>query len=87
MTTEAGQKDKEPKKITIEVDDEKSEVEERSMTVSELLGLIDLDPAESYLVELRGQGGQKKYEGAEEEIKLHNGIRFVSADRAPAEVA
>ncbi len=87
MTTEAGQKDKKPKKITIEVDDEKFEVEERSMTVSELLGLIDLDPAESYLVELRGQGGQKKYEGAEEEIKLHNGIRFVSADRAPAEVA
>lgn len=87
MTIEAGQKDKKPKKITIEVDDEKFEVEERSLTVSELLGLIDLDPAESYLVELRGQGGQKKYEGAEEEIKLHNGIRFVSADRAPAEVA
>ena len=87
MTTEAGQKDKKPKKITIEVDDEKFEVEERSMTVSELLGLIDLDPEESYLVELRGKGGQKKYEGAEEEIKLHNGIRFVSADRAPAEVA
>jgi len=87
MTTEAGQKDKKPKKIAIEVDDEKFEVEERSMTVSELLGLIDLDPAESYLVELRGQGGQKKYEGAEEEVKLHNGIRFVSADRAPAEVA
>ncbi|MGB7686628.1 MAG: multiubiquitin domain-containing protein [Solirubrobacterales bacterium] len=88
MTTEAGQKDKKPKKITIEVDDEKFEVEERSMTVSELLALIDLDPAESYLVELHGHhGGQKKYEGADEEIKLHNGIRFVSADRAPAEVA
>jgi|1185.fasta_scaffold623508_2 sulfur carrier protein ThiS len=87
MTTGAGQKDRKPKKITIEVDDEKFEVEERSMTVSELLALIDLDPEESYLVELHGQGSQKKYEGADEEIKLHNGIRFVSADRAPAEVA
>ena len=88
MTTEVASKpEKKPKKITIEIDDEKFEVEERSMSVSELLTLVHLDAAESYIVELHGQGGQKKFEGAAEEIKLHDGIRFVSADRAPAEVA
>jgi sulfur carrier protein ThiS len=88
MTPEAARKpDRKPKKITIEIDDEKFEVEDRSMTVTELLALVGLDPEESYLVELHGHGSQKKYEGADEEIKLHNGIRFVSADRAPAEVA
>lgn len=87
MTTEAARKPDKPKKITIEIDDEKFKVEERSMTVTELLALIGLDPEESYLVELHGNGEQKKYEGADEEIRLHNGIRFVSADRAPAEVA
>jgi hypothetical protein len=85
MATEAA--DKKPKEITIEIDDERFEVEDRSMTVTELLALVHLDAAESYIVELHGQGGQKKFEGAEEEIKLHEGIRFVSADRAPAEVA
>jgi hypothetical protein len=79
--------EKKPKKISIEIDGEKFKVEERSMTVTELLALIDLDAQESYLVELHGHGGQKKFEGADELVKLHDGIRFVSADRAPAEVA
>lgn len=88
MSTEAVQKPGgKPKKITIEIDGEKFKVEERSMTVTELLALIDLDSEESYLVELHGRGEQTKHEGADEEIRLRDGIRFVSADRAPAEVA
>jgi sulfur carrier protein ThiS len=78
---------KKPKAITIEIDDEEFTVEERTMTVAELLQLVGLDAEESYLVELHGKGGQKNHEDADEGIKLHRGIRFVTADRAPAEVA
>lgn len=76
-----------PKRITIEIDGETFKVEERTMTVAELLELVDLDADENYLVELRGKGGQENHEDAAEEIKLHQGMRFVTADRAPAEVA
>ena len=75
------------KKIEIEIDDEPFVVEEREMTVAELLELVDLDAEENYLVELHGKGDQEKHEGASESIKLHQGMRFVTADRAPAEVA
>lgn len=80
-------KDKKPKQISIEIDGEDFEVEEREMTVAELLALVDLDPADSYLIELHGEGKQDKHESGDEVIKLHNRQRFVSGDRAPAPVA
>lgn len=73
--------------IEIEIDDEPFVIEEREMTVAELLELVNLDATENYLVELHGKGEQEKHEGASEGIKLHQGMRFVTADRAPAEVA
>jgi hypothetical protein len=76
-----------PKGITIEIDGETFKAEERTMTVAELLELVGLDADENYLVELHGKGGQENHEDAAEEIKLHQGMRFVTADRAPAEVA
>lgn len=79
--------DKKPKQISIEIDGEVFEVEEREMTVTELLELVDLDPADSYLIELHGEGKQEKHESGDEVIKLHNRQRFVSGDRAPAPVA
>jgi len=76
-----------PKQISIEIDGEDFEVEEREMTVTELLALVGLDPADSYLIELHGEGKQDKHESGDEMIKLHNRQRFVSGDRAPAPVA
>jgi len=78
---------KKPKQISIEIDGEDFEVEEHEVTVAELLALVDLDPADSYLIELHGEGKQDKHESGHEIIKLHNKQRFVSGDRAPAPVA
>jgi hypothetical protein len=85
--SEKGSKDKEPKQISIEIDGEGFEVQDREMTVVELLALVDLNISDSYLVELHGQGDQDKHETGEEVIKLHNKQRFVTGDRAPAPVA
>jgi hypothetical protein len=82
-----GNNGKKPKQISIEIDGEDFEVEDREMTVAELLSLVDLNPEDSYLIELHGEGKQDKHENGDEEIKLHNRQRFVSGDRAPAPVA
>jgi hypothetical protein len=82
-----GSNGKKPKHISIEIDGEDFEVEDREMTVAELLGLVGLDPADSYLIELHGEGQQDKHESGDEVIKLHNRQRFVTGDRAPAPVA
>jgi sulfur carrier protein ThiS len=77
-----------PKRITVEIDGEEFELDDREMTVAELLALVELDPADSYLIELHGQGNrQVKHEDPNESIKLHKGQRFISGDRAPAPVA
>jgi hypothetical protein len=82
-----GSNGKKPKQITIEIDGEDFQVEDREMTVAELLGLVDLDIADAYLIELHGEGRQEKHESGDETIKLHNRERFVTGDRAPAPVA
>lgn len=81
-------KKQKPKKIEIQVDGETFEVEDREMTVAELLALVELDPGESYLIELHGQSEQgDKHEDADEVVKLHANLRFITGDRAPAPVA
>ncbi len=76
------------KMIEIEIDGETFEVEKGEMTVAELLALVELDADESYLIELHGQSEQgDKYEDADEPVKLHPKIRFITGDKAPAPVA
>lgn len=80
--------EKKPKKIEIEIDGEKFTVDDGEMTVTELLELVGLGPAESYLIELKGQSNQQeKHEDPDEVIKLHPNLRFITGDRAPAPVA
>jgi hypothetical protein len=79
---------KAPRKIEIELDGEVFEVDDREMTVEELLALVELDPAEHYLIELRGQSNEQvNHEDAAETIKLHKRMRFITGDRAAAPVA
>lgn len=77
-----------PKKIEIEIDGELFEIDDREMTVAELLALAELSATESYLIELRGQSNEQvKHENVDEVIRLHPHLRFISGDRAPAPVA
>lgn len=82
-----GKDNKGPKPITIEIDDEEFTVDEKTKTLTELLDLVDLEPDESYLIELHGNGNQEPHKDADGEIKLHPGIRFVTGDRGTAPVA
>jgi Multiubiquitin len=81
--------DKKPKKtVTITIDGEEFEVEKEEMTARELLALAGLDPGVSYLILLQGQGKQVSFrDNLDEPIKIHERIRFVSADLGAAPVA
>ena len=80
-------KDKKPKTLTITIDGEEFEVEGREHSARELLQLADLDPATTYLIELRGNQQIPYRDNPDEPIKLHNKMRFVSADIGSAPVA
>ncbi len=75
------------KPITINIDGEDFEVEDREQTPRELLSLAGLDPQTSYLIELRGQQQVSLKDSLDDEMKLHNNMRFISADIGSAPVA
>ena len=79
--------EKKPKRITIVIDGDEYEVEDREMTVAELLGLVDLDPNQSYLIELKGQGAEEEHTNPNETIKLRKGMTFLTGDRGPGQFA
>jgi hypothetical protein len=75
------------KTVRIEIDGEDFEVEGREHTARELLELAELDPTTTYLIELRGNNQESYRNRLDEPIKLHNNMRFVSADLGSAPVA
>jgi Multiubiquitin len=79
--------DKKPKTLTITIDGEEFEVEGRDHSARELLQLAGLDPGTTYLIELRGHEQIPHRDNPDESIKLHNQMRFVSADIGSAPVA
>ena len=79
---------KKPKLVTITIDGEEYEVEKEELTPRELLELAGLDVTTSYLILLHGQGNQDSYKDKlDTPIKVHERMRFVSADLGPAPVA
>jgi hypothetical protein len=83
----ATSKEKKPKTITIEIDGDPFEVEDREMTLTELLALVDLDPDQSYLIEQKGQGQEVEHLDPNDSIKLHKGSSFLTGDRGPGQFA
>jgi hypothetical protein len=75
------------KHTTIEIDGETFEVESTEMLMREILPLVGLNADESYLIELKGEGKQVNHLEPDEQIKIHNKIRFITGDRSPAPVA
>ncbi len=85
--TQSNDKDDKAKRITISIDGEDFEVEDRSQTPRELLTLASLDPEISFLIELRGQQQVSLRDMLDEPIKLHSRMRFISADIGSAPMA
>jgi hypothetical protein len=75
------------KTIRITIDDEELEVEGRDHTARELLQSVGLDPATTYLILLKGNQQESYRDRLDEPIKLHNNMKFVSADIGSAPVA
>jgi hypothetical protein len=67
-----------PKTIEILIDGEPYEIDERELTVGELLALAGRDPASFYLVEIKGQREREPHKDADERIRVHPNSKFVT---------
>lgn len=85
--TQTSSKDHKPKLITVNIDGEDFQVDDREQTPRELLTLAGLDPQTTYLSELRGHQHVSLKDTVDQPIKLHNNMRFLSADIGSAPVA
>jgi hypothetical protein len=74
--------------IEFTVDGEPIETTERELTPREILTLAELDPAQHYLVLVKGGKPDKSYEATpDEKIHLHPGIEFASVFTGPTHVS
>ena len=74
--------------IDFKVDDEPLETEERELTPRQILELAELDPAEHYLVLVKGGKPDTSYEATPDApIHLHPGIEFASVFTGPTHVS
>lgn len=69
--------------ITFTIDQEPVITTEEHLTPNQILGLAGIDPATSYLVQVRGRE-QVSYQGrGDEEIRVHEHEVFVSVSTGP----
>ena len=72
-----------PKTLTIKLDGEDLEIPDRDVTPNEILTLAELDPANHYLVRIKGKH-QESLEGqGDVTIKVHTNEKFVSVSTGP----
>lgn len=69
--------------VHFEVDGEELETSKHELTPVEIMNLAGIDPANHYLSEIRGHEQISYKDAPNAEIKMHNGIRFVSASTGP----
>lgn len=69
------------------VDDEPQTTEEHVLTPNQILSRAGLEPSLNYLVELRG-ATRESYEGrGDEELRMHQHMRFISVKTGPTPVS
>ena len=74
--------------IEIKVDDETLETDQRELTPHQILELAELDPAQHYLVLVKGGKPDTSYETTPDTpIHLHPGIEFASVFTGPTHVS
>ena len=80
MSSEAQspEKSKKPKAISITIDGETFEVEEKTLTAAEIIAVAGEDPATHYLVEVKGREQISYKDKPNEEIKVHHGSEFLT---------
>lgn len=79
-------KDK-PKVVHFEVDGEPLETIEETLSPNQIMRLAGVDPANHYLVEVKGRH-QESYEGrADEPIHMHQQQKFITVATGPTPVS
>ena len=69
------------------VDDEPQSTDQHTLTPNKILGQAEIDPSMHYLVELRGSTRESYENRGEEEIHMHQHMRFVSVKTGPTPVS
>src|SRR4051794_6835340 len=87
MTEQASRTKPKPKTIEITIDEQPFTVEEKEMSVREILALAGKDADSYYLVELKGKKERERHENPDELLKLHQGSKFVTIFRGETPVS
>jgi hypothetical protein len=69
------------------VDDEPQTTEHHVLTANQILSNAAIDPAQHYLVELKGATRESYETRGDEEIHMHQHMRFVSVRVGPTPVS
>ncbi|MDP2708915.1 MAG: hypothetical protein Q8O93_02590 [bacterium] len=71
-------KENEKNKITFMVNDESYSTEEKQLTARQILEIAGIDPANYYLVQIKGNQQISYKDTPDEEIKMHNNLKFIA---------
>lgn len=76
------------REIHYTVDGEKQTTREHNLTARQIMTNAKVDPANHYLIELRGKHEQISFQGkADEPIRMHNRMEFITASLGPTPVS
>lgn len=77
-----------PKQIHYTVDMEAQKTSHHRLTPTQIMNNAEIDPKTHYLIRLMGRKEQESYKDKpEEQIHLHNGMRFTTASLEPVTVS
>jgi hypothetical protein len=78
---------KPPHQIELVVDGENFETAAHELTARQILELAGIDPATHYLVRIQGRHQIPYKDDPDTEIRLHEGIEFISVSTGPTPVS
>lgn len=76
-----------PHTIAYEINGENQSTTEKELTPFQIMQNAGLDPESNYLIEIRGQQQESYKDRANESIKLHNNMKFITNFTGPTPVA
>lgn len=81
------QPERQPHTIRFEVDGEPVETTGKKLTPIQIMELADVDPADHYLVEIKGRNQKAYQDEPDKPITVHDGDRFITVATGPTPVS
>jgi len=73
--------------INYKVDDERQETTEKTLTPTQILDKAGIDPKNHYLVQIKGKERISYKDKPNENIEMHDGMKFISVSTGPTPVS